>query len=83
MTLDQLKAEAEKQGYKLVKKPDPLPRIHPCSCGRQKLQTWWEAGEYQGRGTFLKCPNCGKRGAVGKTERETRENWNALFEVEK
>ena len=76
MTFEELKAEAERQGYKLVKKPIPLPKIQPCTCGRQKLETW-----YHDRGTFLRCPRCGKKGGIGKTDRETREKWNALFEV--
>ena len=44
MTFEELKTEAERQGYKLVKKPIPLPKIHPCTCGRKKMETWYQAG---------------------------------------
>lgn len=81
MTFEELKTEAERQGYKLVKKPIPLPKIHPCTCGRKKMETWYQAGSYKDLGTFLRCPRCGKKGGIGKTYRETREKWNALFEV--
>lgn len=75
MTLEELKTEAEKQGYRLIKKPEPLPKIKPCPCGRKRLELWhrnmWSAGYLQ-----IGCPKCKRRGDWGKNEREARELWN-------
>lgn len=71
MTLDELKAEAKAQGYKLVKF-QPYIRISPCPCGRKQIERWY----YPGDGIFLKCPVCGRKGPLGRNEREARIKWN-------
>ena len=40
LTLDELKAEAKRQGYKLIK-DNPTPKLSPCICGR-KHRTFYD-----------------------------------------
>lgn len=79
MTFEELKAEADKQGYKLVvyKKIEPFL---PCTCGCNRRTHWYsyKNGENNIR---LCCNRCGKS-ASGKTEAEARRNWNALIREE-
>lgn len=70
MTLDELKAEAKAQGYRLVK-ITPYVKLKPCLCGRKLLETW-----YGPDGEFYKCPTCEHRGEAGKTNRDARIKWN-------
>lgn len=77
MTFEELKTEAEKQGYKLMKKPEPMPKIRPCPCGRKRLSHYymWDrrtSTEY----IQIGCPKCGRLGDWCENEREARELWN-------
>ena len=77
MTLEELKAEAERQGYKLVKKPEPMPKIKPCLCGRKTLDHRYKYGIMTGKYYMqIKCPKCEREGDWGESEREAREFWN-------
>ena len=51
MTIKELKLEAQKLGYNIVKKPD---KYIPCKCGANRRRWIWKDG-YPG----LKCCTCG------------------------
>ena len=77
MNLEELKAEAAKLGYNLVKKQPYIKLLH-CTCGEKKPSEWFY---YQGenRGMIIyKCDNCGLSAIPAKTDRQARENWNHL-----
>jgi hypothetical protein len=77
VTVEELKIEAEKHGYYLMKKKQPMPKLMDCSCGSNcrsiSLTSEGAVGRY---GRYIKCVCCGLEGAVGKTKREIYENWN-------
>ena len=70
MTYDELKAEAKRQGYKLIKQT-PYIRFESCVCGRKYPVLWFGHDS-----NFYKCPNCNKTAPGAQTEREARLNWN-------
>lgn len=77
MTLEELKAEAKAQGYKLMP-IYPYIKLSPCRCGRKKPEQWYRT---DGSGTiFFMCPICDFAGPDCKTEREARKAWNAAVE---
>ena len=75
MTYEELKREAKRQGYKLVKIQEPVKRL-PCKCGRKRLQVWTTKCDDGKWGNFFKCLNCGLESEPGKTNREAILNWN-------
>ena len=76
MTLQELKKEAKKQGYKLVK-DNPLPKLLPCKCGRKRMsKEYWSCGKTEK--VIIVCPSCNIY-SEGSTERKARENWNKLM----
>lgn len=76
MTFEELKIEAEKQGYTLIKK-QPYVKLLPCTCGAKRIAVWFRASNSQEEtGSFCKCLKCGAEGKVAKTQREARINWN-------
>lgn len=83
MTVDELRAEAKAMGYGLHKLK-PYVKTLPCVCGRKQISLWHcpiyikdsQGVERKTYGTQLVCPNCGKKGAWGKTEREAKILWN-------
>ena len=77
MTLEELKAEAKAQGYRLIK-IQPYIRIMPCKCGTKRINHWY----YSNKGEFYKCPNCGLEAPLGKNDREARKLWNQMVEGE-
>lgn len=78
LTVDDLKELAATMGYKVSKKPDPMPKILPCICGRKTIATW-----YAHDGFFYRCADCGKNGEKGINKRKARENWNKMIEEER
>ena len=44
MTVEELKIEANKLGYNIIKKPEPKEKKLPCICGRKKHRdmVYWE-----------------------------------------
>lgn len=78
MTLDELKAEAKRQGYKLIK-DNPMPKLSPCICGAKRRAEWTSASL---RGYCYECMKCGKMSSWGDTRREARENWNRMVNDE-
>ena len=77
MNLEELKAEAAKLGYNLVKK-QPYIKLSHCTCGEKKPAQWFiKQGENRGM-SFYKCDDCGLSALPAKTDRQARENWNQL-----
>ena len=77
MNLEELKSEAEKLGYNLVKK-QPYIKLSPCTCGEKNQHEWfYYTGENRGM-RFYKCDNCELSAPAAKTNRQARENWNKL-----
>jgi hypothetical protein len=90
MTFEELKAEADKQGYNLVKKYQPMPKLKICPiCGRiPKVR-------YSNSTIYVSCPShkCldgpvvnrraedGVRLIISKSdaERQAREAWNEMI----
>lgn len=73
MTLEELKVEAKKQGYKLVK-DIPYEKFLPCKCGHNRRKKYY--GFYNmGYSYRYVCNKCGYY-VDGKTEKEAKHNWN-------
>ena len=75
MTVEELKVEAAKLGYKLIKKPEYV-KFRPCICGCNKRELWHRIGGTE----FYKCKNCGLIAPEGFNDREARLNWNKMIE---
>lgn len=71
MNLEELKAEAEKLGYTLVKRQKYI-RFERCTCGHNKHHRWVVCG----KGIRFQCTNCGFESDIGPSEREARIAWN-------
>lgn len=76
MTFEELKAEAEKQGYSLIKK-QPYVKLLPCTCGSEKIYHFF-GFRYDG----FNCGICGKESLSrkGASEREKIKDWNKMVE---
>lgn len=64
MTVEELKIEAEKLGYYIVKKPRAIGRLKPCLiCGRKithyDIRTSYYP-EYGDRVSVIRCPKCAR-----------------------
>lgn len=74
MTVEELRNEAKKLGYRLVK-DRPTTKLLPCPvCGSKRTIEWVHtdaAGGYT-----RECHMCDFRAKRGKTKTEARENWN-------
>lgn len=77
MTFEELKAEAKRQGYNLIKN-NPIEKLLPCICGCKQREHWYSAPDAT---EILVCKKCGKR-AEGKNEREAKHNWNEMIKSE-
>lgn len=76
MTVEELKAEAAKLGYYLIKKPD---KYIPCTCGANSRRFRWINNK-----PTLTCSGCGYRFTPDKEfpnfrgiEGKMRDLWNA------
>lgn len=75
MTFEELKAEATKQGYNLVKKPTYIP-MAKCPCGAKlSVKAKWTI-----YGNAYYCTKCGLESNPSKTQKGARENWNKAVE---
>lgn len=74
MTIEELKAEADKLGYRLIKKQEYI-HLLPCVCGHNSRTRWWRMD-----GSFYECNQCGRRAPIGSTEAEAKTNWNKMVE---
>ena len=79
MTLEELKIEANKLGYNLIKK-NPKPKILPCICGcRRRRHLYIGSDNIYNRA--LVCKRCGRR-VEGIDDRDVINNWNKEIESE-
>ena len=73
MTLEELKAEAKRQGYKLIKAK--RPRFETCLCGHNVHQ--WVSGP---EGWAVYCKHCGLQGPwAKKSHNAVIVAWNAMI----
>lgn len=79
MELEELKAEAEKLGYKLVKKQESTVLL-PCTCDRKKPHEWIQVRPTSGY--FYRCEYCYKRTEPEKTRIAARKAWNQMILTE-
>ena len=73
MTLEELKAEAKKHGYKLVKEYVPI-KFEPCVCGKKGTAVKHirlNPHEY-----YYKCNRCWFSADGARTQREAKLKWN-------
>lgn len=87
MTFDELKLEAEKQGYRLVK-ITPSVKLLPCPvCGAKRTGEWIsmrDGGGYIRGGYIRVCRNCDFRGGCATRKTEAKQKWNeAVLEYQK
>ena len=74
MTLEELKAEAKRQGYKLIKAK--RPRFEPCLCGHNVHQWCSRTGMEQ----MVYCKHCGLESPwVKGGNAAVIEAWNAMI----
>ena len=73
MTLEELKAEAKRQGYKLIKAK--TPRFERCLCGHNVHQ--WCSGP---EGWMVYCKHCGLNSPwAAKNKTAVIEAWNEMI----
>ena len=73
MTLEELKAEAKRQGYKLIKAK--TPRFERCLCGHNVHQ-WCNGPE----GWMVYCKHCGLNSPwAAKNKTAVIEAWNEMI----
>lgn len=77
MTIEELKAEADKLGYSVVKKQQYV-KLSPCICGQKKPREWFRIGSGN---VVYQCPNCDFAAPEAKTRKQARLNWNKSVEV--
>lgn len=75
MTLEELKAEAKKHGYKLTKEY-PYISLVPCVCGSISRILWSVPGHMH----YYQCKGCGFRTGLVKTKYEAKLKWNECVE---
>lgn len=76
MTLEELKAEAKRQGYKLIKAK--RPRFEPCLCGHNVHQWCSRTGMEQ----MVYCKHCGLESPWvprSKGKNGVKKAWNAMI----
>ena len=78
MTLEELKDEAKKHGFRLVKEY-PYISLSPCVCGHKRIAS---PMIYGGNKTpyFHRCNKCGFASAPARTKHEARNKWNECVE---
>lgn len=77
MTVEELKAEAKRQGFNLVKKPTYIS-LKPCVCGAKlSVKAKWTI-----YGNAYKCIKCGLESNPTKTQKGARRSWNETVEKE-
>lgn len=75
--VEELKVEAEKLGYKLVKY-QPYERLLPCICGCKARRTWYIHNNNIEDNIKFECSRCG-RYVTGKNKKEAKINWNKMI----
>ena len=73
MTFEELKAEANRQGYKLTK-AIKYEKLKPCSCGEsRRIQ---QELSINPKGKYYRCAKCGRKGEIANSWYQARINWN-------
>ena len=72
MTEEELKAEAKRMGYSLIKRPK-AERFLPCLCGKNRRERWYTNNEDWS--VKLVCYYCGLS-VTGKNEKDAKRKWN-------
>lgn len=75
MTFEELKAEAEKQGYGLIKKRKHDKLLHCPNCGKVP-KIWANATS----GFWLYRCECGERAEGARTKTKAKQLWNEKAE---
>ena len=82
MTYEELKKEANKLGYKLIKKTEPIKRL-PCTCGCKMVYNYYSS-HYCG----YKCRKCGRMSVSPNkndkvvSQRQKTIDWNNMIKGE-
>lgn len=73
MTVEELKQEAKKLGYNIIKIPDKVKKLN-CICGASSryVEVWTR---FDGN-MFCKCRQCHKQSYFGRNKNEAIKNWN-------
>lgn len=81
MTYEELKLEAEKQGYTLTKKIT-YEKIKPCICGNKRIYSGIdEFTFFKGKfGRFYYCSKSRRKGEIAKYLYQAKRNWNEMIE---
>ena len=79
MTLEQIRAEAKKHGYKLVKEY-PYVRMMPCICGHKNIAYCSTFGDKSKKPYYHQCSKCGLTSERTKTKYEAKLKWNECVE---
>ena len=81
MTVEELRLEAKKLGYNIIKKPESV-KLLPCLCGRKRVEIYYTHNfkDKSKSGHFYWCQQCYLEGAVGRTKIEARKRWNEAVE---
>ena len=75
MTFEELKEEANRQGYNLVKKR-VTEKLLPCTCGCKRRGRFYH---YNPKGISVVCKRCG-RSAKGRNETDAIHAWNVAIQ---
>ena len=77
MELKELKAEAKKHGYYLLK-VQKYEKLEPCTCGYRKRRTLtsFDNNEY---GVMLECMRCGLHTKKMSTCDMAKKEWNEMI----
>lgn len=76
MNITELKAEAKKHGYYLVKSPS-YTRMLPCTCGSKRRRCYVESSKGKVLYGFT-CIKCGNEGPKRRSIDEARQAWNEM-----
>lgn len=74
LTFEELQAEAERQGFKLIRKR-PYIEFVPCECGFNYRNLIHDTNNNQ---VIWECCLCGKR-VSGKNQVDAKINWNRIM----
>lgn len=77
MTIEMLKQEADKLGYRLAKKKSAV-RFVPCTCGANRRERWHSVKPAV-PGVFFRCSQCGKESPLAKTRNDAINEWNDMI----
>lgn len=80
MTLEELKVQDRKHGYRLVKIPEKITML-PCPICGKKQTSEWTACDQSSEKYFRRCDSCYFDGYFGKNTREAELAWNHAVET--